>query len=328
LPSAKNTKIAKVAKVVMTEAVTVMTLPGVCKPPRKTLDHIFNTQHGSAMIELCIALLPIIMLGSLILEVTYWHTARQRLALAMSQAVDLATMQHGSASVAWHFLHSERPELNIQVHDVQSSTDTTPIFADFSDPVLSKRFGQPTIRHDFLNSQHEQYELKGWQGGRGPTSGETILGANTLSLTVTAWHKPYLSWLGAVMQRLWGHKRLPIRVTQSALMQSHRFKPATPFMTRTAMDNINNKFNDKYLFSFSKSTNLPIDQKEFSYRTQNRLKQSYQPSLPLSAPVNLSTRHLLNQQSIPPFIPRTSSTSITESQACGAGVCCEPEAEP
>jgi hypothetical protein len=181
-------------------------------------------QRGSAMIEFCIAMLPVMMLGSLILEVTYWHTARQRLALAVSQAVDLAAMQHGAEAVAWQHLKQKRPELHIQLHDVQPTSETIAIFSDFTDPALSQQFGQPTIRHDFLMAQHEKYKSRGWISGRGPLSGQTILEANTLSLTVTGWHKPYLSWLGSVM-RLWqGHNHIAIRVTQSALMQSHRFK--------------------------------------------------------------------------------------------------------
>ncbi len=190
--------------------------------------YLLKAQSGSAMVECCIAMLPIIMLGSLILEVTYWHTAKHRLALAMSQAVDLATMHHGFESVAWQYLKHKRPELNIQVHDVravQAETEISAIFSEFADPALSKQFGQPTIRHDFLIAQHEKFKLLGWSGGRGPVSGKTILDANTLNFVVVGWHRPYLSWLSAVLTLWQGHGRIAIRVTQSAMMQSHRLKP-------------------------------------------------------------------------------------------------------
>ena len=149
--------LAMMVVIAMIAMLAVIAVMHSCKHPSKSFSFLFSAQCGSAMIEFCVAMLPIIMLGSLILEVTYWHTARQRLALATSQAVDLATMQHGANSVAWHFLRLERPELIIQAHDVQFTTDISNIFADFSDPILTKRYGQPTIRHDFLNSQHEQY---------------------------------------------------------------------------------------------------------------------------------------------------------------------------
>ena len=286
--------LAMMVVIAMIAMLAVIAVIHSCKHPSKSFSFLFSAQCGSAMIEFCVAMLPIIMLGSLILEVTYWHTARQRLALATSQAVDLATMQHGAISVAWDFLRLERPELIIQAHDVQFTTDTSNIFADFSDPILTKRYGQPTIRHDFLNSQHEQYLSVGWRGGRGPASGETILGANTLSLTVTAWHKPYLSWLGEVMQRLQGHNRLPIRVTQSAIMQSHRFKPAAPFVPTAAIRSANSK----YLLDFSNVTHLSRDAEASSNRTQHP---------------------------IPAFLPKRSIASMAESQACAVGICCAPE---
>ena len=285
------TMIAMIAVIAVTAVIAIMHSR---KHPSKSFSFLFSAQGGSAMIEFCVAMLPIIMLGSLILEVTYWHTTRQRLALATSQAVDLATMQHGVISVAWHFLRLERPELMIQAHDVQFTTDTTNIFTDFSDPILTKQYGQPTIRHDFLNSQHEQYLSVGWRGGRGPTSGETILGANTLSLTVTAWHKPYLSWLGEVMQQLQGHNRLPIRVTQSAIMQSHRFKPTAPFVPTATTHSANSK----YLLDFPNVTYLSRGTEVSSNQTQ----------------------HL-----IPAFLPKRSIASMAETQPCAVGVCCAPE---
>lgn len=208
----------------------------------------FKVQRGSAMIEFCVAMLPIIMLGSLILEVAYWHTARQRLALAFSQAVDLATMHNGAKSVAWQHLKKNRPELNIKAQDVNATADTTALFYEFADSALSQQYGQPTIRHDFLMAQHEKFKSQGWSSGRGPRSGKTILEANTLSLTVTGWHKPYLPWLGAAM-RLWqGHNRIAIRLTQSALMQSHRFEPHVSSREKKVTPNISDqKFIQPYI---------------------------------------------------------------------------------
>lgn len=189
-------------------------------------------QNGSAMVECCIVMLPIMMLASLALEVTYWHITRQKLTLAFSQAIDLATMHNGSESVVVSALQHRLPELNIQASDVRTIGDTKTWFAMFADRQLSQRYGQPAIRHDFLISQHQRLSARGGFSTEGIRQ-QNILHANTLSMTVTAWHKPYLSWLGTAMKAWHGHNRIAIRVSQSALMQSHRFKPQPHVLTET-----------------------------------------------------------------------------------------------
>ena len=276
----------------------------------------FKPQSGSAMVECCIAILPIIMLGSLILEVTYWHTARQRLALAMSQAVDLATMQHGVVSVVWNHLVKIRPELIIQAQDVQAvqtQTDITAIFSEFADPTLSKQFGQPTIRHDFLIAQHEKFKSLGWSGGRGPISRKTILEANTLSFTAVGWHKPYSSWLSAVLKLWQGHGRVAIRVTQSAMMQSHRFKP------------IGNNDLTMNRFEINSSPNLLTKPKShLTFSTQiNHSTKSTLPSQPTLS--TLPTLPAQPSQSTQPYIPKAWKGAEPVRQACGMGECCSEE---
>jgi len=273
-------------------------------------------------------MLPIIMLGSLILEVTYWHTARQRLALAMSQAVDLAAMQHGAESVAWLYLKHKRPELNIQAQDVQATPDTATIFSEFADPALSRQFGQPTIRHDFLMAQHEKYRSRGWSSGRGPLSGKTILEANTLSLTVTGWHRPYLSWLGAVMQLRQGYGRIAIRITQSALMQSHRFKPKGNSHFKK-----NRYVNNGSPNLITKATNYstlasPSDQAaKWAQSAQSaQLGQAGQSVQSAQASnTNKSAMNHNDQQSNQPYVPKAWEGAEQTSQACGAGECCSDQ---
>lgn len=273
-------------------------------------------QSGSAMVECCIAMLPIIMLGSLILEVTYWHTAKHRLALAMSQAVDLATMHHGFESVAWQYLKHKRPELNIQAQDVravQAETEIAAIFSEFADPALSKQFGQPTIRHDFLLAQHEKFKSLGWSGGRGPVSGKTILDANTLSFIVVGWHRPYLSWLSGVLTLWQGHGRIAVRVTQSAMMQSHRLKPKGNNDLTTSR------------FEMNRSHNLltkPKSQQTLSTHVSppDQAAQSAQASYKNQIDLNLHP-----QQSTQPYIPKAWKAAEQVQQACGAGECCSDD---
>lgn len=276
-------------------------------------------QSGSAMVECCIAILPIIMLGSLILEVSYWHTARQRMALAMSQAVDLATMQHGVASVVWQYLKQIRPELIIQAQDVQAvqtQTDITAIFSEFADPTLSKQFGQPTIRHDFLIAQHEKFKSLGWSGGRGPISRKTILEANTLSLTAVGWHKPYLSWLSAVLKLWQGHGRVAIRVTQSAMMQSHRFKPKGNNDLTMNRFEINSSPN--LLTKLKSHLTLPTQIKNLAKPTRSsQIAQASQTDQ-----TDFSPNH---QQSTQPYIPKAWKGAEPVRQACGAGECCSEQ---
>jgi hypothetical protein len=282
-------------------------------------------QSGSTMVECCLAILPIILLGSLILEVTYWHTARHRLALALSQAVDLATMRHGEVLVAWQYLKEKRPELNIQAQDVrvvQADTDITAIFSEFADAALSKEFRQPTIRHDFLIAQHEKFKLLGWSGGRGPITGKNILEANTLSVTVVGWHRPYLSWLSAVLKLWQGHGRMAIRVTQSAMMQSHRFKPKGHHHLTMSRFEINRSSN---LLTKSKSNlTLSTQMSHLAKSTQstqdnqaNQANQAFQTNQ-----TDLNPNH---KQSIQPYIPKAWKGAEQVNQACGAGECCSDE---
>jgi hypothetical protein len=279
-------------------------------------------QSGSAMVECCIGILPIIMLGSLILEVTYWHTARQRLALAMSQAVDLATMQHGAASVVWQYLKQIRPELIIQLKDVQTvqtQAELTAIFSEFADLTLSKQFGRPTIRHDFLIAQHEKFKSLGWSGGRGPISRKTILEANTLSFTAVGWHKPYLSWLSAVLKLLQGHSRVAIRVTQSAMMQSHRFKPK------------GNNYLTMNHFEINSSPNLltkPKSNLTLSTQTGDLAKSTQSRQITQASQIdqiNQTDFSPNQQQSTQPYIPKAWQGAKPVRQACGAGECCSEE---
>lgn len=74
-------------------------------------------------------------------------------------------------------------------------------FADFSstDPAVKHASGFATINNSYQLEQHQDLSHKGWPEGMGPTSGQTIFEANTLSLRLTWRYQPLLPGLGMII---------------------------------------------------------------------------------------------------------------------------------
>src|SRR5690606_12121852 len=103
--------------------------------------------------------------------------------------------------------------------------------ADFPGPNSN---GVRTINHAYQSLQHQRALNAGLPGGRGHTSGDTVFGANTLSLRLTYLHVPLVPGLRAMLRHLGSTLPdtgfaaqamrdagvLPIRQTVSLAMQS------------------------------------------------------------------------------------------------------------
>lgn len=244
-----------------------------------------RTEHGSSMIEFCVVGAALLMLANLMGELTYWHFTRQYAALALSEAVDQSTLHHGDESVTlWH-LQTKLPHLNIQASDLHTQGHLEALFKDFADPVLSQQYGQPTVRHDFLNAQYEQHLQKGWLGGRGPASGQTILQANTLQMVLRIRHRPYLLWFRSLMQFCCGQGYVTITVKQSALMQSHRFKPLPHVMHTFRPIDLNEPWQSRSQPQSRGHLSLQGDLTLQAGKTRHVSQQALTPPIPLTQPL-------------------------------------------
>jgi hypothetical protein len=177
---------------------------------------------GSALTEWLIVALPLLLLGSLTIEVSGWHMARQRIALTTQRAVDATALNGGTPSALGEHLKRDWPQ-GLRVHLKACVTDPiADLMRDFSDPVLSQRLGQRVIRHDHLNQQRLAKGLRGGAGGGGRSSGKTLAQANQLNVEVTARYTPRSPWIRSII------KTVPIRLRAMAVMQSHRLSWRDP----------------------------------------------------------------------------------------------------
>lgn len=173
-------------------------------------------QSGHAMIEWLIVCLPIIWLGALLVEVTEWHTTRQRLALATQRATTLASLEGGQTTKVMSALIMHLPKDMAGALDVCVTDPVSDLMRDFKDQRLSQQLGFNAIRHDHVPEQHRQFVAKGWPAGQGPWSRRDISEANRLNVKVSLQRKPRSPWVGMMLPAI------KIQTTHQAVMQSHR----------------------------------------------------------------------------------------------------------
>jgi hypothetical protein len=175
-----------------------------------------GSTRGSAMIQWCIAALPLLLLGSIAIEVTHWHMTRMRLSLSIQRAVDHAALSGGTTQAIKRHLEQNLPtDLRLSLRGcLTDSVDA--LMSDFVDRRLSEEQGQAVIRHDHVAEQHKGHVARGWRQGRGPRSGKTIFEANTLNLEVIATTQARNPWIRQMLNPL------TIRLQHQAIMQSHR----------------------------------------------------------------------------------------------------------
>lgn len=175
------------------------------------------------MIQWCIAAIPLLLLGSIAIEITHWHTTRMRLSLSVQRAVDHAALTGGTTeTIKRHLEQHLSPDLRMDLRGCLTDR-VDELMPDFVDRRLSATHGHAVIRHDHLAQQHKDYIARGWQHGRGPRSGRTIFEANTLRLEVTATTHARNPWIRQIFDPL------RIRLEHQAIMQSHRVNGANCF---------------------------------------------------------------------------------------------------
>ncbi|NLC35671.1 MAG: hypothetical protein GX772_04385, partial [Alcaligenaceae bacterium] len=123
-------------------------------------------------------------------------------------------------------------------------------FSDFasSSPDLPGH-GRAVIDNDYLAEQHQARLAQGWPQGRGPSSGQTTLQANTLVLHLTWLHEPLLPGIKQLLRQVappdtrYGSQAmaragyLPMQRQVALVMQSHPIAwdmPAHGRITRIA----------------------------------------------------------------------------------------------
>ena len=173
-------------------------------------------QRGQALIEWLIVCLPLICLGSLLVEVSDWHMTRQRLALAAQRATTLASLEGGQT---YRIMQALEQLLPADLRDTLEVCVTDPInelMHDFKDEKLSRKLGFAVIRHDHLADQHRHWVAKGWPQGIGPRSRRDISQANRLNVRVVLNHQPASPWIRFFLPTI------RIQSNHQAVMQSHR----------------------------------------------------------------------------------------------------------
>lgn len=194
----------------------------LCKPahessqPQGATYGQYRYQSGNALLEWLIVSLPLLWLGSLVVEVSHWHNTRQQLALAAQKATVFASLTGGQSESVSRYLnaqlaHGIRGELKICVTD-----QVKQLMHDFKDDRLSQQLGRDVIRHDHITAQHRGFLAKGWPNGQGPQSRKSISAANQLNVSVTLKHRPVSPLIRYVIP--W----VGISTHHHAIMQSHR----------------------------------------------------------------------------------------------------------
>ena len=175
-----------------------------------------DPRQGSALVQWCIAALPLLLLGAMAIEISHWHTTRQRLALTIQRAVDQTSLSAGTAQALKQHLQQQLPtDLRLPMRAcITDPTDA--LMSDFIDRPLSSKLGAAVIRHDHVAQQHRDYIRRGLPGGRGPRSGKTIFQANTLNVEVVIQSQALSPWVRHV------YHPVMYKLTHQAIMQSHR----------------------------------------------------------------------------------------------------------
>ena len=177
------------------------------------------------MVQWCIAALPLLLLGSMTIEISHWHTARQRLALSVQRATHDTALSGGTTEALKHHLKRHLPA-NLKMPIKACITDSVnALMADFVDRPLSAKLGKTVIRHDHVRQQHLDALARGRYNGRGPRSQQTISEANQLNVQATVSYRALSPWVRKLIDPV------TIDLQHMAIMQSHRQRLTTPCVT-------------------------------------------------------------------------------------------------
>lgn len=214
-------------------------------------------QRGVAIIETCLVCIPLWLVCTLMLELTYSQSVRQIAQLALYEAARTGSVagahpekieQTFSEAILPLFVPAgqqntpaERRDMRAQkffnatglsLWHIETLNPDSAVYTDFADPVLSRISNRPTLRNDYLAEQHAAHIKKGWQEGRGPVSGQTVFNANTLRLELSLLYRPRTPGMALILKRLGAHRLdrtglawqkgyLEAKLVTEVMMQSH-----------------------------------------------------------------------------------------------------------
>jgi hypothetical protein len=143
-------------------------------------------QRGAALAETLIALLPILLLGSLCIELARGYQVRHLLILSLQQAARVAAVHHAAP-------HAWQPVLREALATVF---------------VPAGRYGSPQARRDATcQAFTHAFSLPCWHAVALPSTPETI------HLRLTYLHSPMQEWLRVLLQKIVG---LSVKLEETA----------------------------------------------------------------------------------------------------------------
>lgn len=216
-------------------------------------------QAGASLIEFSVAVIPVLLLGLGSIELAQWFYIKQAVSLALAEAGRAGIVAHASpASIEAAFEQALLPlfpptttqtssqrlkqtlarrstALAAPAWQIEILAPTALAFQDFQDRHLSisQQTGLPAINNNYQTEQDQRNHQRGWPGGLGPSSGQSIYEANTLVLRATYPQEPMLPGMKGLIRLLPGGGRsygqhamatagyLPIQQEIRLVMQSH-----------------------------------------------------------------------------------------------------------
>jgi len=214
-------------------------------------------QHGAAIIETCLVLMPLLLFTGLVFEFTHSYKVRQIAQLALYEAARAGSVsaarperieqtfrnailplfvpagRHLSAEsrldAATRTILKDTGLKHWQIEVLNPGPFT---FMDYAHPALSGQNRRPTLRNEYLKEQHQTNVTKGWSQGRGPASGLDVFEANTLRLRLSMLYRPLAPGIGRVLKALgawrmdrtgqaWINGYLVADLMTEVMMQSH-----------------------------------------------------------------------------------------------------------
>lgn len=180
------------------------------------------------MAEFAIAAVPLMLLGLGCVETARWFYFKQALSLALLEAARAGSTQHAQPQAVQDAFetalrplhpptatHTAAERVRLALDERRRSTNQAPwrirvvdpsaaAFTDFSDPGLDidRQAGRRAINNNYQKEQHAAREARGWEGGVGPASGQTIYQANVLTLQLVYPLEPLVPGLRPLLQLL------------------------------------------------------------------------------------------------------------------------------
>jgi hypothetical protein len=217
----------------------------------------YPAQRGAAIVETCLVCIPLWLVCTLVLELTYSQSVRQIAQLALYEAARRGSVtgahpkkieQAFSQAILPLFVPAgpqdspaTRRDTSVQklfdatglsLWHIETLNPDTAVYTDFADPDLSRALNRPALRNDYLAEQHAVHIKKGWRDGRGPVSGQTVFDANTLRLQLSLLYRPRAPGIAFILKRLGAHRSdrtglawqngyLEAKLDTEVMMQSH-----------------------------------------------------------------------------------------------------------